>query len=34
MQVQMDMTYKIYCGELSYFTRKLEAAMIFLWRAV
>ena len=29
MQVQMDMTYKIYGGELSYFTRKLEAAMIF-----
>jgi len=25
----MDMTYKIYCGELSYFTHKLEAAMIF-----
>ena len=29
MQVQMDMTCKIYGGELSYFTRKLEAAMIF-----
>ena len=29
MQVQMNMTYRIYGGELSYFTRKLEAAMIF-----
>ena len=34
MQVQMDMTYEIYGRKHSYFTRKLEAAMIFLWRAV